>query len=77
MTLTYLDTFPLVQERNGETCEFASFTEASSASLASLANTPISLINLNWNRRVFWLGRLVGKYGTVAERRMGHCVRTK
>lgn len=35
MTLTYLDTCQLVQERNGETCELASFAEVSSASLAN------------------------------------------
>jgi hypothetical protein len=31
MTLTYLDTCQLVQERNGKTCELAFFTEVSSA----------------------------------------------
>ena len=61
MTLIYLDTFQLVQERNEETCEFASFTEVSSASLALLANLPISLTKLNWNRSVFSLGRAGGK----------------
>lgn len=61
MTLTYLNTFQLVQERNGETCEFASFTEVSSTSLASLANTPISLIKLNRHGSLFWLGRAGGR----------------